>query len=55
VFYLAYHLHWSSNDILALDLGERREYVRMLAQRIDAENRALDSLGGSQRLGGGTR
>jgi hypothetical protein len=53
VFYLAYHLHWSWTDILALDLGERRDYVRMLAQRIDAENRALDAVG--QRLGGGSR
>lgn len=53
MFYLAYHLHWSSNDILALDLGERRAYVRMLAQRVEAENRALESVG--QRLGGGTR
>ncbi len=45
MFYLAYHLHWSSDDILALDLGERREYVRLLALRIDAENRALDAVG----------
>jgi hypothetical protein len=49
VFYLAYHLHWSAADILSLDLGERREYVRMLALRIDAENRALEAVG--QRIG----
>ena len=45
MFYLAYHLHWSSESILALDLGERREYVRMLARRIEAENQALDAVG----------
>lgn len=45
MFYLAYHLHWSRDDILALDLGERREFVRMLAQRIEADNHALDTVG----------
>jgi len=45
VFYLAYHLHWSRDEILALELGERREFVRMLARRIEAENRALDAVG----------
>jgi hypothetical protein len=52
VFYLAYHLHWSCTDILALDLGERRDYVRLLAIRVDAENRALEAVG---RAGGGSR
>lgn len=53
MFYLAYHLHWSATDILSLDLGERREYVRMLSARIDAENRALEAAG--QRIGGASR
>ncbi len=44
VFYLAYYLHWSNSEILALDLGERRTFVRMLAQRIEEENRAMDAL-----------
>jgi hypothetical protein len=51
VFYLAYHLHWSWPDVLALDLGERREYVRRLAGCIDSENRALDERG-LRRTGG---
>jgi hypothetical protein len=41
---LAYHLHWSRNDILSLDLSERRDYVRMLAERIEADNRAAEDL-----------
>jgi len=43
-FFLAYHLHWSRNDIFALDVAERRNYVRMLAERIEAENKAADEL-----------
>jgi hypothetical protein len=39
VFYLAYHLHWSWRDILALTPPERRNYVALLADRIDEENR----------------
>ena len=44
MFYLAYHLHWSWSDIVRLDLGERREFVRMLAARIEAENHALEAI-----------
>ncbi len=32
-----------------LDLGERRTYVRMVAERVDAENQAIESY----RNGGG--
>jgi hypothetical protein len=28
-----------------LDLGERCEFVRLLAERIEAENKAIDELG----------
>lgn len=45
IFYLAYHLHWSRTEIVELDIGERREFVRLLAERIDAENKALQDLG----------
>lgn len=45
VFYLAYHLHWSWRDILALEIEERRVYVQLLAARIEAENRELESNG----------
>lgn len=49
IFYLAYHLHWPWSEIMNLDVGERRAYVQMLAQRIEDENRALDAL--RERLG----
>jgi hypothetical protein len=29
---------------MSLELAERRAYVQMVAQRIEAENRAMDSL-----------
>lgn len=45
MFYLAYHLHWSPADILGLDLGDRREFVRRLAERIESENQALEVVG----------
>ncbi len=45
IFYLAYHLHWSWSDIMAMDVGERRFYVEMLAQRIQSENEAFEALG----------
>lgn len=48
VFYLAYHLHWPWSEIMGLDVGERRVYVRMLAERIAEENDAFAAL--SQRL-----
>jgi len=44
-FYLAYHLHWSRADIFALDITERHEFVRLLSERIEADNKALDELG----------
>ena len=49
MFYLAYHLHWAASEILALDLGERREFVRLLASRIAAENQALEALAPRRR------
>jgi hypothetical protein len=39
VFYLAYHLHWSWRDILALTPSERQVYVGLLVERIEEENR----------------
>lgn len=36
---------------MSLDLGERRVYVRMLAQRIEAENQAFETLNERLRRG----
>ena len=44
IFYLAYHLHWPWSEIMNLDIGERRVYVQMLAQRIEDENRSFEVL-----------
>lgn len=46
---MAYHLHWSRNDILALDWPERRDYVRLLASRIEADNRAAEEMAEQMR------
>lgn len=50
VFYLSYHLHWSYTEIIALDILERREYVRLLAERIEQENQAINRA--SRRVAG---
>jgi hypothetical protein len=42
IFYLAYHLHWPWSEIMDLEIEERRTYVQMLAQRIEAENASLE-------------
>lgn len=42
VFYLSYHLHWTYTEVMDLDIVERREYVRLLAERIEQENRAIN-------------
>lgn len=48
VFYLAYHLHWSRSEVMALEIDERRAYVKMLSERIEAENKEFEIL--SERL-----
>jgi len=49
VFYLAYHLHWSWRDALALTPPMRRAYVALLAERIEAENREAEKSRSSVR------
>ena len=44
VFYLAHHLHWPWSEIMDLIIGERRTYVRMLAEQIETENRTVEAL-----------
>lgn len=43
IFYLAYYLHWPWSELMGMDIGERRSYVRLLAQRIEAENEAAEA------------
>ncbi len=41
IFYLAWHLHWSPDEILALDVARRHGFVEMVSQRIAAEGRRV--------------
>ena len=44
VFYLAYHLHWSWESVMGLDVLERRAYIRLLAEQIQRENDEIEQL-----------
>ena len=44
IFYLAFHLHWQWSEIMALTVDERRAFVKMLADRIEKDNRAWEDL-----------
>lgn len=49
VFVLAYHLKWSPSEILALPIDERRAYLALLAERLEAEREAATvPVGGPQ-------
>ncbi len=41
MFFLAYHLHWSWSELMALETHERRAFVRLLVEQIERENEAL--------------
>ncbi|MBV9788462.1 MAG: hypothetical protein JOZ51_09840 [Chloroflexi bacterium] len=43
MFFLAYHLHWSYNDLLMLDSAERRAYVDLLIEQIERENAQVEA------------
>jgi hypothetical protein len=38
VFFLAYHLHWSWNEIMSLEVAERGAFVQLLIEQIEREN-----------------
>ena len=42
-FFLAYHLHWSWDDIMTMPSAERREFVRLLGDQIERENAQIKS------------
>jgi hypothetical protein len=37
-FFLAYHLHWSHDDIMDMASPERRAFAKLLAEQIEREN-----------------
>jgi hypothetical protein len=41
VFALAYHLKWSPAEILGLPIADRRAYLELLAEQLEAERRAV--------------
>ncbi len=43
VFFLAYHLHWSWQEIMDLETNERREFVRLLIEQIERENAQIEA------------
>jgi hypothetical protein len=46
IFFLAYHLHWSHDDILQMASPERRAFVRLLIEQIERENAQIKSARG---------
>lgn len=42
IFYLAYHLHWAYEEIMSLETGERREFLRLLTEQLEREKQAVD-------------
>lgn len=43
VFFLGYHLHWSHAELMDLEAGERRAYVRLLVEQIERENARIEA------------
>jgi len=43
VFFLAYHLHWSWGELMAMDTAERRAFVSLLVEQIERENSQIES------------
>lgn len=41
VFFLAYHLHWQSDEILAMTTPDRWEYIRLLVEQLERERDAV--------------
>ena len=41
IFFLAYHLHWSWEELMGLDSEERNAFVRLLVEQIERENARL--------------
>jgi hypothetical protein len=41
IFYLGYHLHWSYTEVMALDITERHEYIRLLYETLEREHESV--------------
>lgn len=45
VFLLAYKLHWSRQEILALPVPERRRYLKLLGEQLQREQETITPTG----------
>jgi hypothetical protein len=43
VFFLAYHLHWAHTELMDMEIGERRAFVRLLVEQIEQENARIEA------------
>ena len=43
MFFLAYHLHWAYAELMDMPVGERHEFVRLLAEQIEQENARIEA------------
>jgi hypothetical protein len=41
VHYLAYHYHWSEQEIMSMSQAKRRQYIAVLAEEIEKLNDAI--------------
>jgi hypothetical protein len=45
IFFLAYHLHWSWQELMELESAERRAFVLLLVEQIERENERIHEAG----------
>ena len=41
IFYMGYHLHWTYTEVMALDITERHEYIRLLYETLEREHESV--------------
>lgn len=46
VFFLGYHLHWPYGEIMTMEIAERREFVRLLAEAVERQNEEFERAAG---------
>jgi hypothetical protein len=42
IFYLAYHLHWPYESILAMESDERQSFIKLLSDEIQRQNQEIE-------------
>lgn len=49
IFYLGYHLHWPYGELMDMPINERREYVKLLAEQVERENKTMENAARGRR------